>query len=74
VYLRYTSNVPKLGKLRAVRDAAFLSQQELAEKSGITKTAIVRLEKGQASAQPRTVRALAKALEVAPSDLVGEFE
>lgn len=68
---RYTpGDVPKLPRLRELREARFLSLQDLADKSGMTKQAILRLEQGKTSAQPRTVRRLAEALGVEPAALV----
>lgn len=64
--------MPKLGNLRNIRDAKFLSQRELAEKAGVSPTTINQLETGKAEAQPRTVRKLAEALGVEPGELVGE--
>jgi transcriptional regulator with XRE-family HTH domain len=58
-------------KLRAVRDRRLLSQRELAEKSGLSPTTILKLEGDRVSdPHPRTVRKLAEALEVDPAELV----
>lgn len=62
----------KLTRLRAVRERAPLTQTELAERSGVSRQAIVALERGYSEPQPRTTRALAKALGVEPSVLYGE--
>jgi transcriptional regulator with XRE-family HTH domain len=45
-----------------------LSQEELAEKSGVSRTTIIKLEAGR-DAWPITVRKLADALGVKPQDL-----
>jgi transcriptional regulator with XRE-family HTH domain len=47
-----------------------LSQAELAAKCGVTRQAIDRLERGQAMPSMRMLEALAKAFEVAPSELL----
>lgn len=68
---RYTlADVPKLARLREHRERAFLSLQELADKADLTKQAVLRLEQGKTSAQPRTVRRLAAALGVEPAALL----
>jgi transcriptional regulator with XRE-family HTH domain len=59
----------RLRRLRAVRDAKVLSQQELASKSGVTKTTIVHIEGGP-DAHPATIRKLAEALGVEPAELM----
>lgn len=58
-------------KLRGVRDRRLLSQRELAEKAGLSPTTILKLETGKVDdPHPRTIRKLARALEVDPSELV----
>lgn len=57
--------VPRLREQRLNR--AF-SQQELAERSGLSRTTIIKLEGGR-EAWPQTVRKLAKALRVKVTDL-----
>ena len=56
--------------VRRLRNARYLSQSELATKAGISKPTILRIERGDYLPHPRTVRALATALEVEPSELV----
>ncbi len=63
--------VPTLGKLKAVRESQFLTQQDLADKSGVSRVTINRLERGNVDARFSTVRKLAAALEVEPAQLVG---
>ena len=58
-------------RLREHRDRAFLTQAELAEKSGVAETTINRLENGHHGARIPTIRKLAAALRVAPAELVG---
>ncbi len=58
-------------KLRGVRDRRLLSQRELAEKAGLSPTTILKLEAGKVDdPHPRTIRKLARALEVDPSELI----
>ncbi len=47
-----------------------MSMAELAQKAGISKNTLFRIETGNYSAIPRTVRKLAEALGVAPGGLV----
>ena len=49
-----------------------MTQAELAEKSGLVRSTIIRLENGEDAPYARTVRRLAHALRVPPEDLVGE--
>ena len=58
-------------RLRALREAAGLNQQQLAAASGLTHETISRLEGGQQGASAATVRALARALRVDPERFVG---
>lgn len=62
-------DLPKLPRLKAVRLAKMLSQEELAEKSGVSRVAITRLERGTVDARFKTVRQLAAALGVEPTEL-----
>jgi transcriptional regulator with XRE-family HTH domain len=55
--------------LRRRRLAEFLSQAELARRSGLHTLTISRLEAGRVKPSTRTVRALADALSIAPSEL-----
>ena len=52
------------------RERKALSQQELAEKAGITRAALSRIESAQAEPHPRNVRKLARALGLEPEDLM----
>lgn len=57
------------GRLRALRDAAGLSQQELAERAQLSTNAISALERGtRANPYPATVRSLSKALGLSPEE------
>jgi transcriptional regulator with XRE-family HTH domain len=55
--------------LRRIRLAQFLSQAELARRSGVHAITVTRLESGRTAPSTRTVRALAAALSVPPSEL-----
>ncbi len=60
--------------LRRVRLAHFLSQGELARRSGVHTITVTRLESGRTAPSTRTVRALAEALGVLPADLASPNE
>jgi transcriptional regulator with XRE-family HTH domain len=60
--------------VRRLRAARYLSQDELAKASGVSKGTILRIEQGRGLAHGRTVRALATALRVEPSELVAGEE
>ena len=59
-------------KLKEVRTRRLLTQIELAEKSGVNPTTIVRVERNQAEPHFRTIRKIAKALDMDPKDLIPE--
>ena len=56
--------------LERLRFRAALSQIELAKKAGVTPAAVSRIERNRVEPQMRTVRKLAKALEVEPRVLI----
>ena len=58
-------------KLRELRDRRLLTQEDLAQRSGVHYTTISKIERG-GSARPSTVRKLAAALEVDPTELLVE--
>jgi transcriptional regulator with XRE-family HTH domain len=62
-------NVERLKELRRER---VLSLRELEERSGVSYNTIWRIEDGRQGAHPRTVRKLAEALGVKPSELLME--
>src|SRR6185369_4848242 len=65
---RWRRNPPRAGqRLRLLREAAGLNQQQLAARSGLTHEEISRLEHGQQTPLRGTVRQLAQALNVAPT-------
>ena len=58
-------------KLRALRAHQVMTLDELSKESGVTLNTIWRLESGYSkSARPSTIRKLAGALGVEPSELV----
>jgi transcriptional regulator with XRE-family HTH domain len=57
-------------KFRQLRRQRVLTMEELAEKAGVGRNTVWRLEHGVMGAQPRTIRKLARALGVEPEDLV----
>jgi transcriptional regulator with XRE-family HTH domain len=59
-----------MARLRELRHRRVLTLEELAEKAGVGRNTIWRLEHGVMGAQPRTIRKLAKALKVEPEELV----
>jgi transcriptional regulator with XRE-family HTH domain len=59
-----------MAMLRELRRRKVLTLEELAEKAGVGRNTIWRLEHGVMGAQPRTIRKLAKALDVEPEVLV----
>jgi len=61
-------------RLRDLRKRALLTQQELADKSGVGVTTIIRIENNQVEPQGRTIRKLAEALSVEPHELVREAD
>ena len=59
-------------RLKELRGKRVLSLRELEERSGVSYNTIWRIEDGRQGAHPRTVRRLAAALEVEPSELLKE--
>jgi transcriptional regulator with XRE-family HTH domain len=57
-------------RIKHLRDARALTQDELAEMAGITVAALSRIERNNAEPRPTTRRKLAKALGVDPSELL----
>ena len=57
-------------RLRELREARFLSQQDLATKAGIARTTVTRLETAQRQPTWQTLQRLAAALGVEPGELV----
>lgn len=60
----------RVRNLRQLREAAFLTQAELAQKAGLTEATVSRIEHGHHEPRISTVRRLATALGVHPRELV----
>jgi transcriptional regulator with XRE-family HTH domain len=59
-------------KLRRLRESRLWLIGDLAEKSGVHRNLISTYENGKSGAHPDTIRKLAKALGVEPTELIGE--
>jgi len=57
-------------RLRTLRRLRAMSQEELAEESGVGRATISRIERGETGAHGKTLRKLAKTLSVDVSELV----
>ncbi len=64
----------ELPRLRECRERAFLTQADLAKKSGVAETTINRIENGRHGARISTARKLASALGVTPQELIAAPE
>ena len=64
--------MPKVPNLKRVRESRFLTQQDLSERSGVSRPTIARLESPGDEARLTTVRKLAEALGVNPAELTGD--
>jgi len=60
-----------MSHLRGFRERAVMSQEQLAEKSGVARDTISKLETGRRKAYPTTIRKLAAGLEMEPQMLLG---
>ena len=58
--------------LRQLRRQAILTQEQLAQKSGVARDTISKLETGQRRAYPKTIQRLAASLAVEPQKLIAE--
>jgi transcriptional regulator with XRE-family HTH domain len=56
-------------KVRTERERAFLSKRELAERAGLDRSSIGRIEDSVTEVYPRTIRKIAEALSVDPASL-----
>jgi transcriptional regulator with XRE-family HTH domain len=56
--------------LRKYRRARALTQEDLAEKAGVSPATIGAIERGENEPQIRTLRKLAEALDITPDKLV----
>ena len=61
-------------RLRELRERAALSQEDVAERSGVARATIADLEAGKRPARPSTIRKLAKGLNVEIAELLGDPE
>jgi transcriptional regulator with XRE-family HTH domain len=59
-------------RLRDLRKRALLTQEQLADRSGVAISTVIRIERNQVEPQGRTIRKLAEALNVEPHELVKE--
>ena len=57
-------------RLRDLRKRALLTQEQLAERSGVAISTVIRIERNQVEPQGRTIRKLAEALGVEPYELM----
>ena len=57
-------------RLKALRHRRVMTLRELEQRSGVAYNTIWHLENGKRGAQPRTLRKLARALNVEPEELV----
>ncbi len=64
-------DLTSVATLRDLRSRAFLTQEELAEKAKVSRSAIAVLESGRRTRRPRprTIRRLARALGCDPADI-----
>jgi DNA-binding XRE family transcriptional regulator len=59
-------------RLKEARTRKLLTQEELAELAGVSPSTVVNIERNNAEPHFRTIRKLAKALDVDPTSLLGE--
>jgi transcriptional regulator with XRE-family HTH domain len=57
-------------RLRQLRKQSLMTQEELAERSDVAVSTIIRIERNQVEPHGSTIRKLAEALEVEPQELV----
>jgi transcriptional regulator with XRE-family HTH domain len=58
-------------ELKRWRMRRAMTQIQLAERCGLSPATIVRIERNQREPQPSTIRKLADALDIDPSELTG---
>ena len=66
---RTLGGMSALTRLHDLRLHQALSQEDLAKLSGVDRTTIIRLEGGEPNPRPSTIRKLARALRVKPTEL-----
>ena len=59
-------------QLKNARTRRLLTQEELADKAGVSAATVVNIERDNQEPHFRTIRKLAKALDVDPTDLLGD--
>ncbi len=59
-------------RLREIRKRSLLTQEELAERSGVAVSTVIRIERNQVEPHGRTIRKLSQALGVDPVELVDD--
>ncbi len=57
-------------RLRQLRKQSLMTQEQLAERSGVAVSTIIRIERNQVEPHGSTIRKLAEALGVEPQELV----
>ena len=57
-------------RLRQLRKHSLMTQEELAARSGVAVSTIIRIERNQVEPHGSTIRKLAEALDVEPQELV----
>jgi len=70
-FARMLAEVLYIGdRLRDLRKRKLLTQEQLAERSGVGIATIVRVERNQVEPRGSTIRKLAEALSIEPEELV----
>ncbi|MGF1470292.1 MAG: helix-turn-helix domain-containing protein [Rubrobacteraceae bacterium] len=59
-------------RLREIRTKRLLTQEELAERAGVSPSTVVNIERDNREPHFRTIRKLAKALDVEPAEFLEE--
>ncbi len=59
-------------KLREFRTRRLLTQEELAERANVSPSTIANVERDNREPHFRTIRKLARALDIDPTELLGE--
>jgi transcriptional regulator with XRE-family HTH domain len=67
-------SVRPLEGVRDLRERRMLTQQELADRAGVSLFTVQRIERGAGSVRPKTGRAIAGALGVRVEDLLGKAQ
>lgn len=61
-------------RIRRARLGAVLTQEELARSAGINRSSLSQIENGQKEPRPSTIRKIAQALDISPTELRGLSE